>query len=208
MFEGQTVGVMEGRASETSSVGAAELLWWHHLETQSWSDSGAVINHERFVFRFKQDDLGNGKLAFNPLLSSFHSIPKFQFFSPLLSFFCSISGSITRSVVPVRRSNSFLVIARFTAFDYSSYEIKKVKVQNREPCSSGGGGAVFDQRVCMWNERISMTARRAHSFLGGVQGRKSVFSSPRCNYILHILSSAVWEACYWCRCHQKRLSLL
>lgn len=32
-------------------------------------------------------------------------------------------------------------------------------------------------------------------------------ASLRCNFLLYISSSAVWEACYSCRCHKKRGSL-
>lgn len=51
--------------------------------------------------------------------------------------------------------------------------------------------------------------------LGGVLAKKKKKNLPsaasvaslRCNFLLYISSSAVWEACYSCRCHKKRLSL-
>lgn len=52
-----------------------------------------------------------------------------------------------------------------------------------------------------------------HTFLlaecrggGGNLPLTASVASLRCNFLLYISSSAVWEACYSCRCHKKRLS--
>lgn len=100
-------------------------------------------------------------------------------------------------------------------FVYFLYSLCNVTTYSRGP--------VLDEIICMWNINTGIWDAQwtcgVHIPLGGVQrererGKKiknlpltASVASLRCNFLLYISSSAVWEACYSCRCHKKRLSL-